>query len=212
MRIGLLGGTFDPVHCGHLAVARQVKDACALDRVWLIPAARSPFRGTPRAAAVRPPGHVPPGGTGSPVAGGPGPRAHAPGSFVHHRHPANAHQDPSRLGVHAHRRDGRPGGHGGMARHGCHLRHQRSRRGGSDRLRREAARRPAPRPSPRPRRGFASSTTRPAKSRRRTCGGASRLETRSKGWRRARWPTTSDATGYTGVGTPRRVGYNRGTS
>ena len=51
MRIGILGGTFDPVHCGHLAVARQVKDACALDRVWLVPAARSPFRGTPRAAA-----------------------------------------------------------------------------------------------------------------------------------------------------------------
>lgn len=52
MRIGLLGGTFDPVHCGHLAVARQVKDACALDRVWLIPAARSPFRGTPHASAT----------------------------------------------------------------------------------------------------------------------------------------------------------------
>ena len=50
MRIGLLGGTFDPVHCGHLAVARQVKDACALDRVWLIPAARSPLRGAPHAS------------------------------------------------------------------------------------------------------------------------------------------------------------------
>ena len=52
MRIGLLGGTFDPVHCGHLAVARQVKDAWALERVWLIPAARSPFRGTPHASAT----------------------------------------------------------------------------------------------------------------------------------------------------------------
>ena len=51
MRIGLLGGTFDPVHCGHLAVARQVRDAGALDRVWLIPAARSPFRGAPHASA-----------------------------------------------------------------------------------------------------------------------------------------------------------------
>ncbi len=50
MRIGLLGGTFDPVHCGHLAVARQVRDAETLDRVWLIPAARSPFRGTPHAS------------------------------------------------------------------------------------------------------------------------------------------------------------------
>ncbi len=52
MRIGLLGGTFDPVHCGHLAVARQVKDAGALDGVWLIPAARSPFRGAPHASAA----------------------------------------------------------------------------------------------------------------------------------------------------------------
>ena len=52
MRIGLLGGTFDPVHGGHLAVARQVKDACELDRVWLIPAARSPFRRTPHASAA----------------------------------------------------------------------------------------------------------------------------------------------------------------
>ena len=50
MRIGLLGGTFDPVHCGHLAVARQVRDAETLDRVWLIPAARSPFRGAPHAS------------------------------------------------------------------------------------------------------------------------------------------------------------------
>ena len=52
MRIGLLGGTFDPVHGGHLAVARQVKDICALDGVWLIPAARSPFRGAPHASAA----------------------------------------------------------------------------------------------------------------------------------------------------------------
>ncbi len=52
MRIGLFGGTFDPVHCGHLAVARQVKAAGALDRVWLIPAARSPLRGTPHGSAA----------------------------------------------------------------------------------------------------------------------------------------------------------------
>jgi len=52
VRIGLLGGTFDPVHCGHLAVARQVKDVCGLDGVWLIPAARSPFRGAPHASAA----------------------------------------------------------------------------------------------------------------------------------------------------------------
>lgn len=51
MRIGLLGGTFDPVHCGHLAVARKVRDTGALDRVWLVPAARSPFRGAPQASA-----------------------------------------------------------------------------------------------------------------------------------------------------------------
>jgi len=35
-RIGLLGGTFDPPHLGHLVVAEAVRDALGLDEVWLL--------------------------------------------------------------------------------------------------------------------------------------------------------------------------------
>lgn len=38
MRLGLLGGTFDPPHLGHLAAARTVRNALGLDRVDLLPA------------------------------------------------------------------------------------------------------------------------------------------------------------------------------
>ncbi len=37
-RVGVFGGTFDPPHVGHVAVARDVADALALDRVLWIPA------------------------------------------------------------------------------------------------------------------------------------------------------------------------------
>lgn len=43
-RIGLLGGTFDPIHNGHLAVARAVREALALDQVLLIPASKPPHK------------------------------------------------------------------------------------------------------------------------------------------------------------------------
>ena len=36
--LGLLGGTFDPVHNGHLALADQVAATSNLDEVWFIPA------------------------------------------------------------------------------------------------------------------------------------------------------------------------------
>ena len=36
-RVGVLGGTFDPIHLGHLAVARQAADSLGLDRVLLVP-------------------------------------------------------------------------------------------------------------------------------------------------------------------------------
>jgi nicotinate-nucleotide adenylyltransferase len=43
-RIGVLGGTFDPIHLGHLAVARQAADAMGLDRVLLLPSRTPPHR------------------------------------------------------------------------------------------------------------------------------------------------------------------------
>ena len=36
-RIGILGGTFDPIHIGHLMLAEWVKSEIDLDEVWLIP-------------------------------------------------------------------------------------------------------------------------------------------------------------------------------
>lgn len=44
MRIGLFGGSFDPVHLGHLLVAQAAREELALDRLWFIPAAQSPFK------------------------------------------------------------------------------------------------------------------------------------------------------------------------
>ena len=43
-RIGLLGGSFDPVHHGHLAMARAALQTGRLDAVWFVPAAASPFK------------------------------------------------------------------------------------------------------------------------------------------------------------------------
>lgn len=43
-RTGILGGTFDPVHEGHVAAARAACDALALDRVLLIPSHQPPHR------------------------------------------------------------------------------------------------------------------------------------------------------------------------
>lgn len=43
-KIGLLGGSFNPVHKGHLEVARVVFEKLFLDKVFLVPAACSPFK------------------------------------------------------------------------------------------------------------------------------------------------------------------------
>lgn len=45
-RIGIYGGSFDPVHLGHLLVARAAFEELGLDRLCFIPAAQSPFKQT----------------------------------------------------------------------------------------------------------------------------------------------------------------------
>jgi nicotinate-nucleotide adenylyltransferase len=43
-RIGLFGGSFDPVHLGHLLVAQAACEELSLERLFFIPAAQSPFK------------------------------------------------------------------------------------------------------------------------------------------------------------------------
>lgn len=51
-RIGILGGSFDPPHVGHLAMAEAAKRQLGLDRVHVIPAAQAPLRDQAPLAAV----------------------------------------------------------------------------------------------------------------------------------------------------------------
>lgn len=43
-RVGLFGGTFDPPHLAHLAIAERAHVALRLDRVWFIPAGQPPHK------------------------------------------------------------------------------------------------------------------------------------------------------------------------
>jgi nicotinate-nucleotide adenylyltransferase len=46
MRLGIFGGTFDPVHHGHLILAECCREQCQLDQVWFLPAAVPPHKQT----------------------------------------------------------------------------------------------------------------------------------------------------------------------
>lgn len=43
-RVGLFGGTFNPIHFGHLRAAEEVREALTLDRVWFVPALDPPHK------------------------------------------------------------------------------------------------------------------------------------------------------------------------
>lgn len=49
--IGVFGGTFDPIHFGHLRLAEEMAEALDLERVLFIPAGLPPHRGAPRTMA-----------------------------------------------------------------------------------------------------------------------------------------------------------------
>lgn len=46
MRIGLFGGTFDPIHVGHMILAEQCRTQAGLDEVWFLPAYQPPHKTT----------------------------------------------------------------------------------------------------------------------------------------------------------------------
>ena len=41
-RLGIYGGTFNPIHTGHLIIAQEIYEQCKLDRLLFIPSARPP--------------------------------------------------------------------------------------------------------------------------------------------------------------------------
>ncbi len=48
MRLAIFGGTFDPIHQAHLAIAREAAERCQLDRVLLVPAGNPPHKSATR--------------------------------------------------------------------------------------------------------------------------------------------------------------------
>lgn len=52
MRVGILGGSFDPPHIGHLLIAQDAIEALSLDRLLVVPAAQQPLKAVHPTSAV----------------------------------------------------------------------------------------------------------------------------------------------------------------
>ncbi len=53
MRIGLYGGTYDPIHIGHLIIAEYVREELDLTRILFIPSGHPPHKNCPTPASIR---------------------------------------------------------------------------------------------------------------------------------------------------------------
>ena len=53
MRLGIFGGAFDPIHNGHLLLADQCREQCALDEVWFVPTRTPPHKDASQLTASR---------------------------------------------------------------------------------------------------------------------------------------------------------------
>ena len=49
MKVGIFGGSFDPIHLGHLLLAEYCREAAGLEQVRFIPAAQAPHKPAPGA-------------------------------------------------------------------------------------------------------------------------------------------------------------------
>lgn len=52
-RLGILGGTFDPIHYGHLRLAEEAIETLALDEMLLIPSAKNPLKSDPNMSSAQ---------------------------------------------------------------------------------------------------------------------------------------------------------------
>jgi nicotinate-nucleotide adenylyltransferase len=50
--LGVFGGTFDPIHCGHLELARELRETLALSAIRFVPAGDPPHRSAPATSAA----------------------------------------------------------------------------------------------------------------------------------------------------------------